>query len=94
MAHIMTYEELRNIKKGELIFEQIKHKNIIIPLIYNGCDFTTDGLPWEFAKHYLLLEECDDDCPDYRWNYRCWNEHPTKEEIDTPWKENPYEENE
>ena len=30
---------------------------------------------------------------DYNWNYRCWNEPPTEEEmVNTPWKADPYAE--
>ena len=85
MAHVMNYEELKKVEVKHLIFEEVRHiKHKIYTLVYNGLDFT-DG------KHYLLKEECDEDCPDYNWNYRVWNEMPTIAEMDnTPWKEDPY----
>lgn len=88
MAHIMNYEELRQIRKGEAIFEQLKNPSIgpiVYPLYFDGTDFIN-------GTKYLLLCECDEEeCMDYNWCYRCWNELPTLEEMNTPWKDNPYE---
>ena len=86
MAHIMTYEELRSVPLRHTVYEEIKHvKYKVYPLKYNGIDFT-DGV------HYLLMCECnEEECMDYNWNYRVWNEMPTIEEMNnTPWKDDPY----
>ena len=86
MAHVMTYKELKRVQPKQLVFEEVRHfKYKIYTLYFNGLDFTN-------GKHYLLMEECDEDmCPDYNWNYRVWDEMPTEKEMDnTPWKEDPY----
>ena len=96
MAHIMTYEELCKLKRGDSVYEEFKESrnSKIIELQFNGLDLSTNGLEWRDADHYLLLSECDEeDCPDYNWHYRVWNEMPAEEEINkTPWKDDPYKE--
>ena len=97
MAHIMAYKELCDLPLWSKVYEEFEDKTKYkepIELINNGIDLTTDGKPWDEAKHYLLFAECnEEECPDYNWNYRVWNEMPTEEEMKTPWKENPYAKN-
>ena len=93
MAHIMTYSEISKVPQGQAIYEEIRHiKYRVHKLIFNGVDFTDTGADYIRSGHYLCLCECDEeDCPDYNWNYRVWNEMPTKEEMDNaPWKSDPY----
>ncbi len=93
MSSILNYEQLCKMEIGDTIYEEFKEPHKVIPLMFNGIDFTTNGLPWQKAEHYLLLMECDEDsCMDYNWHYRVWNEYPTEEEMKTPWKEDPYKE--
>lgn len=93
MAHIMTYKELCQLDIGDTVYEEFKdnEKYKLLPLTFNGTDLTTDGKKWLVADHYLTLGECDEDCLDYNWNYRVWNDKPTEEEMKTPWRDNPYE---
>ena len=88
MAHVMTYPEIIEASKNHsIIYEELKGRSRVRPLKFNGVDFagTEDDC-------YLLLIECDEDeCADYNWHYRCWNEMPSDElRANTAWKENPY----
>ena len=92
MAHVMNYQELKLVMMGDQVYEEIKD-GTIYPLVFNGKDFTTKGKPWLVAEHYLTLAECnEEECMDYNWNYRVWDEMPTEEEQKKPWKEDPYKE--
>lgn len=93
MAHVMTYKEIIKVQKGQSVFEELHHiKYKIHKLIFNGVDFTDTGDNFMRCSHYLCVQECDEDeCPDYNWNYRVWDEMPTQEEMDNvPWKDDPY----
>ena len=91
MAHVLNYEEIRNrATDGGCVYEELKHpsakRDAILKLDWDGIDFSC-------GSFYLMLMECDEeDCMDYNWNYRCWDEMPTPEEMAAaPWKGNPYE---
>ena len=94
MAHILNYQELKNLNVGDIVFEEFKSNPNYryVPLKYNGIDLTTEGLPWDEAQHYLLIDECDEEtCCDYNWNYRVWDDIPSKEDLEkVSWKEDPY----
>jgi hypothetical protein len=84
----MTYEELRKVPICKPVYEEIKAVNKVYKLTYDGIDFVDDPTN---IKHFLMLCECDEEeCLDYNWNYRVWNEMPTEEEQKTPWKDDPY----
>ena len=88
MAHVMNYSEIKEAAdKSKIIYEESRTLGIVRPLRFDGVDFVG-------VKHkcYLLLIECDEEtCQDYNLFYRCWDEEPTQELMDsTPWKENPY----
>lgn len=88
MAHVMTYDEVVAAARNDRpIYEELRRPHVR-KLMFDGVDFSAD------FHDYLLLEECDEEgCPDYNWNYRCWDEPPTEEEmLNTPWKQNPYTE--
>lgn len=88
MAHVMTYDEIVDAAKNDKpIYEELRGPHVK-ELKFNGIEFSRD------AYEYLLLDECDEEeCMDYNWNYRCWNEPPTEEEmVNTPWKADPYAE--
>lgn len=90
MAHVLTYPEIVEASKNNsIIYEEVRLTDRIRPMKFDGVDFVST----ESKKHYLLLMECDEEeCMDYNYYYRCWNEKPTDEERDkTPWKGNPYE---
>ena len=96
MAHVLTYDEIENLKVGDAVVEEFRdnQKYKFINLIFNGTDMTNDGTSWMEAEHYLLMCECDEtQCEDYNWNYRLWNEMPTEEDLaKVSWKEDPYKE--
>lgn len=88
MAHVMNYSEILDAANtGKIIYEESKTLGIVRPLKFDGVDF-------KGIKHncYLLLMECDEEeCVDYNLFYRCWDEEPSQELMDsTPWKENPF----
>lgn len=88
MPHVMNYKEiLEAANTGAIIYEEIRATGIVRPLKFDGVDFIG-------VKHkcYLLLCECDEDgCIDYNLHYRCWNEEPSEELMNsTPWKKNPF----
>jgi len=88
MPHVMNYKEiLKAAKDGKIIHEEVRATGIVRPLKFDGTDFIG-------VKHkcYLLLNECDEaDCPDYGLFYRCWDEEPSEELMNsTAWKVNPY----
>lgn len=89
MPHVMTYEEIvAASKSGKIIYEEVRLKDWVRPLKFNGVDFV--GVK---DKHcYLMLMECDEEeCMDYNLYYRCWDQKPSDElRKNTPWKENPY----
>lgn len=88
MTHVMNYEEIKEAaKKRNIIWEELRGREKLRPMAFNGTDFV--GLSEEY---YLLLCECDEeDCPDYNWNYRIWNNMPTTlERKNAKWKEDPY----
>ena len=90
MAHIMTYEELKNMPVGTLVFEEMKATGKIYTLVYDGIDFVEKS-DFKAKRQFLMLCECnEEECLDYNWNYRVWNEMPTEEEQKTPWKDDPY----
>lgn len=86
MAHVMTYDEIvAAARNARPIYEELRRPHVG-KLIFDGVDFSAD------VHHYLMLDECDEEeCLDYNWNYRCWDDVPTKEEmLNTPWKPDPY----
>ena len=78
---------LSTAKERNIIWEEFKNQDKVRPLCFDGTNFT--GLT---SEYYLLLCECDeDDCLDYNWIYRVWNNMPTTlERKVTHWKEDPY----
>lgn len=88
MPHVMSYSEIEEAaRKGKIIYEEVRLKDYVRPLKFDGVDFVSV----EDDHCYLLLLECDDDCMDYNLYYRCWDEKPSDElRANTPWKENPY----
>ena len=83
--HVMNYQEIKDAAgNGRIIYEEMRTTGIIRPLRFDGVDFVG-------VKHscYLLLMECDEEhCWDYNRYYRCWNEEPSEELMNsTPWKE-------
>ena len=89
MAHVMKYPEIVAASRtGAVIYEEVRLKNAVRPLKFDGVDFV--GVD---DKHcYLLLMECgEEECMDYNLYYRCWDQKPSDEErANVPWKENPY----
>ena len=88
MTHVMTYPEIVEASNnGSTIFEEVQLSDRIRPMKFDGYAFTGIG-----SKHYLLLEECDEEhCVNYNLYYRCWNEMPTDEEREkAKWKGDPY----
>lgn len=88
MAHVLNYSEICDAANNDkVIYEESRTLGIVRPLKFDGVDF-------KGVKHdcYLLLIECDEEqCEDYNLFYRCWDEEPSQELMDsTPWKENPY----
>lgn len=88
MTHVMNYKELvEAFQDGSVVYEESRVLGLIRPLKSDGIDFRG-------VKHncFLLLDECNEEnCPDYNLFYRCWNEEPSEELMNsTPWKENPY----
>ena len=88
MPHVMNYSEIcKAAENGDIIYEEVRALGIIRPLKFDGVDFVG-------TKHkcYLLLMECDEeDCADYNLFYRCWDQEPSEELMNSvPWKENPY----
>lgn len=88
MAHVMNYAEIKEAaRNGSIIYEEMRVTGIVRPLRFDGVDFVG-------VKHhcYLLMMECDEEaCEDYNLFYRCWDEEPSTEMMQsTPWKENPY----
>ena len=86
-AHVMDYNEILKVaNNGGSIYEERRGHPGITELTFDGTDFSND------SGAYLMLMECDEeDCMDYNWNYRVWNEIPTNEQMmNTPWKSNPY----
>ena len=91
MAHVMDYQEILNAAHdNKIIYEEVRTTGLVRPLKFDGVDFIG-------VKHkcYLLLMECDEDsCVDYNLFYRCWDDEPTQEQMDsTPWKESPFGDN-
>ena len=86
MAHVLNYKEiLKAAENGTIIYEEIRTTGIVRPLKFDGVDFVG-------VKHncYRLLMECDEKCVDYNMFYRCWDEEPSEELMNsTPWKEQP-----
>ena len=87
MAHVMNYEEiLRAAENRTVVWEELRGQEKVRPMCFDGADFA--GIS---GSHYLLLLECENDCEDYNWNYRLWNNMPTQLERRTnKWKEDPY----
>ena len=83
MAHVMNYQEICDAAKNDkIIWEEVRTLGLIRPLRFDGVDFVG-------VKHscYLLLCECDEDCEDYNVYYRCWDEEPSEELMNsTEWK--------
>ena len=88
MAHVMNYQEIQIAAlNGSIIYEELRRVDRVRPMKFDGVDFVgTD------KKCFLLLMECnEEECPDYNFMYRCWDEPPTDElRSSTPWKDNPY----
>lgn len=88
MAHVMNYQEIQiAAKTGATIYVELRKVDRIRPMKFDGVDFVgTD------KKSFLLLPDCDkEECPDYNFMYRCWDEPPSDEiRASTAWKENPY----
>lgn len=86
MAHVLNYKEiLKAAHDGSIIYEEMRTTGIVRPLKFDGVDFVG-------VKHncYRLLMECDENCEDYNMFYRCWDEEPSEELMNsTPWKEQP-----
>ena len=88
MAHIMNYDEiLQAAKNGSIIYEEIRNTDRVRPMKFDGVDFVGTE-----KNCFLLLMECnEEECPDYNFLYRCWNENPTDTmRWGIPWKDNPY----
>lgn len=88
MAHVLNYAEICDAANNDkIIYEESRTLGIVRPLKFDGLDFVG-------VKHncYLLLMECnEEECIDYNLHYRCWDEEPSKELMDTtPWKDNPF----
>ena len=87
MAHVMSYQEIKEAAKaGRDIYEEIRVTGIVRPLRFDGIGFT--GI-----KHhcYLTLKECNEEkTSGYNFHYRCWDEEPAEELMNsTPWKSVP-----
>lgn len=87
--HVLNYAEICDAaNKDQIIYEELRVLGLVRPLKFDGLDF-------KGVKHncYLLLMECDEDnCPDYGVHYRCWNEEPSTELMNsTPWKNSPFQ---
>jgi hypothetical protein len=88
MAHVMNYQEiLTAAEKRKTIYEELRLKERIRPLRFDGVDFV--GVK---DNCFLMLMECDEEvCMDYNLYYRCWNKMPSDEERSNAfWKEDPY----
>jgi len=86
MAHVMTYDEIAEAaRNGKPIYEELR-RPFVREMKFTGVDFACA------FRDYITLSECDEEeCLSYNWNYRCWDEMPTEEELlNTPWKANPY----
>lgn len=88
MTHVMNFEEIKEAaEKRNVVWQEFKSKEKMIPMIFDGTDFVNIS-----NNKYLLLCECDEeDCWDYNWQYRLWNNMPTTlERKKTKWKDDPY----
>ena len=88
MAHVMDFNEIKDAaSRRVVVWQEFRLQDKLRPMMFNGTDFV--GLTEE---HYLLLAECDEEnCQDYNWSYRVWNNMPNSlERKMNKWKENPY----
>lgn len=77
--HIMTPEEVSEVKQGEAVWYESRISKVCEPFIRRGNDFKND-------LRFLLLDEVMS-CDDYLKDYRCWNLKPSQEQmLHSPWK--------
>ena len=90
MAHVMDYQEiLEAAKESRTIWVENKRLDRCIAMTFDGVDFVNT----QVGSFLMLMELNEEECQDYNWNYRCWNEQPSEELMAaTSWKDNPFEE--
>lgn len=90
MPHVMDYQEIQEAAKANrTIWAENKLLDHCLAMTFDGVDFVNTSV----GSFLMLMELNEEECPDYNRNYRCWNEFPGKELMEsTPWKDNPFKE--